>query len=249
MKKQEQNRAQQQEQNQEQNQGKKKDFRSIASATVLVVAVLFSLILSVQVVLRGYAGVAGYSVFRVITGSMEPTLAVDSLVLAKKTAITDIKVDDIVVFFAPTGSGESRIVTHRVVSIGWNEYGAVELETRGDANPVADSDLVTGDDLIGKVVWYTEEEGGVMNIVSFISSKFGFIACIAFPILLLGGLILRACIASIQNEIYRVSRELDLESEKALEEAGHVSAEEYQEIYQRIKAELLEEQKKNHEQG
>lgn len=210
----------------------------------MCLAVLFSLLLSVQIAVRGYADIAGYSVFRVVTGSMEPALPVNTLLISHKTKIEKIQKNDIVVFRSPTGRGSDRIVTHRVVSIVWQEDGSVQLETRGDANPVADGRMVGQEDLIGKVIWHSEKEGGAMAVVSFLSSKIGFMACIALPVLLLGGLILRSCILSIQNDIYRAQRELEEEEETIV---TPVSEEEYQEIYDRIKAELIEEIRNKHE--
>ena len=224
----------------------KKKKREIAGTIVLCFAVLFSLFISIQIVVRGYADIAGYSVFRVVTGSMEPTLSVNTLVVSHKTNIEKIKVKDIVVFRSPTGAGSDRIVTHRVVSVVW-ENGTAALETRGDANPVADSRMVRQKDLIGKVIWYSDKEGGIVSVMGFLGSKTGFLVCIALPILLLGGLILRSCIVSIQKDLYRAQRELARERE--IEAASHISHEEYEEIYDKIRAELIEELKNNHEQN
>lgn len=224
----------------------KKKKRKIAGTIVLCFAVLFSLFISIQIVVRGYADIAGYSVFRVVTGSMEPTLSVNTLVVSHKTNIEKIKVKDIVVFRSPTGAGSDRIVTHRVVSVVW-ENGTATLETRGDANPVADSRMVRQKDLIGKVIWYSDKEGGIVSVMGFLGSKTGFLVCIALPILFLGGLILRSCIVSIQKDLYRAQRELARERE--IEAASHISHEEYEEIYDKIRAELIEELKNNHEQN
>ena len=224
----------------------KKKKRKIAGTIVLCFAVLFSLFISIQIVVRGYADIAGYSVFRVVTGSMEPTLSVNALVVSHKSDIEKIKVKDIVVFRSPTGAGSDRIVTHRVVSVVW-ENGTAALETRGDANPVADSRMVWQKDLIGKVIWYSDKEGGIVSVMGFLGSKTGFLVCIALPILLLGGLILRSCIVSIQKDLYRAQRELAREEE--IEAASHVSHEEYEEIYEKIRTELIEELKNDHEQN
>ena len=229
----------------EENSEKKKQ-RKIAGTIVLCFAVLFSLFISIQIVVRGYADIAGYSVFRVVTGSMEPTLSVNTLVVSHKTNIEKIKVKDIVVFRSPTGAGSDRIVTHRVVSVVW-ENGTATLETRGDANPVADSRMVWQKDLIGKVIWYSDKEGGIVSVMGFLGSKTGFLVCIALPILLLGGLILRSCIVSIQKDLYRAQRELARAEE--IEAASHVSHEEYEEIYEKIRTELIEELKNDHEQN
>ena len=174
---------------------------NVISTCLLCLAVSLCLVISAQVVTRGYAGIAGYSVFRVVTGSMEPTLPVNSLVISHQTPIDSIAQGDIVVFYSPTGIvGRDRIVTHRVVSI-LHQDGVTALETRGDANPVADSYLIGEQRLIGKVVWYTGREREGASVVGFIGSGFGFIACIVFPLLLISGLILRGSITSIRRQL------------------------------------------------
>ena len=46
---------------------------------ILLAAVIFSVTVASQVMKKGYATIAGHSMFRVVTGSMEPTLPVGSL--------------------------------------------------------------------------------------------------------------------------------------------------------------------------
>ena len=58
---------------------------------------------------------------------------------------------------------------------------------------------------------------------------------------------MRSCIVSIQKDLYRAQRELARERE--IEAASHISHEEYEEIYDKIRAELIEELKNNHEQN
>ena len=76
----------------------KKTKREIVGTIILCIMVLFSLLISVQIVVRGYANIFGFSFFRVVTGSMEPTLPVGSILLCRSEAIEDIEADDIVCF-------------------------------------------------------------------------------------------------------------------------------------------------------
>lgn len=215
---------------------------NIISTALLCIAVSLCLVISAQVVTRGYAGIAGFSVFRVVTGSMEPTLPVNSLVVSRRTPIDDIAPDDIVVFYSPTGIvGRNRIVTHRVVSV-LHQDGVTGLETRGDANPVADSYLVGEQSLIGKVVWYAGRESEGASVVGFIGSGFGFIACIVFPLLLISGLILRGSITSIRRQLADARTAADGKGVPQ-EDGAMLSQAEYEELYERIKAEVLAELK------
>lgn len=212
------------------------------SVVVLCAAVALCLVVAVQVAVRGYADMFGYSVFRVVTGSMEPTIPVNAVVVSHREDIERMSVDDIVVFRSPTTGGE-RIITHRVVAVYTESDGTTTLETRGDANPVSDSSPVTQSQLIGRVVWYLDKEGGATRVIGFLSSSMGFIACIVFPILLLGALILRGSINSIRQQLWEVEHQLDEE----LPPEPSLTEEEYEEICRKVRAELMEELKENHE--
>ena len=223
----------------------KRRVGDVVSVAVLCAAVLLCITVALQVAARGYASVMGYSLFRVITGSMEPTIPVNAVIVCHKTDIRDVAVGDVVVFRSADLSGE-KIITHRVSDIHTQSDGTVTLETRGDANPVADGKPVTQQQLIGKVVWYSNKEGGVTRVIGFLGGSIGFLACIVFPILLLGALILRGSINSIRRQLQEVAREMD-EAAASPEKGVELTPEEYEEIYRKVRAEVLEELKNEHE--
>lgn len=216
----------------------------LISTAALCAAVALCMLICFQVATRGYAGFFGYSLFRVVTGSMEPTLPVNTLIACKSTPIEEIRVGDIVVFRSQELEAE-RIITHRVVSVVSGESGAPLLETRGDANPVADRKLVGAYNLIGKVVWNANQESGGFNVIGFLGSGYGFIACIVFPLLVLGGLILRGSLSNIRRQLCAATEALNA-SQKS-DPGAQISKEEYDEMYDRIKAEVLQELKQNNE--
>lgn len=71
----------------------------------------------------------------VISGSMEPTLPVGSLILTKATAASQVDVGAIVT--VPRDDG--TLVTHRVVDIDRPDDGPFALTLRGDANESNDA--------------------------------------------------------------------------------------------------------------
>lgn len=71
----------------------------------------------------------------VVSGSMEPTLPIGSLILTKATAASQIEVGDIVT--VPRDDG--TLVTHRVVDIDHPDDGPSALTLRGDANESNDA--------------------------------------------------------------------------------------------------------------
>ena len=94
----------------------------------------------------------GFSLFRVITGSMEPTLPVDSLIVVRRTDAEQVRNGDVITFYSNDPTLNGAINTHRVASIEW-EHGDLLFITRGDANPIDDPYPVYRQDLIGIMVF------------------------------------------------------------------------------------------------
>ena len=82
-----------------------------------------------------------YKPIVVLSGSMEPTFKVGSIIYYKPVSQSEIKVNDIITF----KMGNS-LVTHRVNQIKNNTY-----ITKGDANDSVDSNPVTYENVKGKV--------------------------------------------------------------------------------------------------
>ncbi len=89
---------------------------------------------------KEYINCCGYTIFQVITGSMEDTIKIKDIVIVKLT--DDVKENDIITYRA----GEN-FVTHRVISIQDKE-----IITKGDANNTEDNPI-SKNDIIGKVVF------------------------------------------------------------------------------------------------
>ena len=118
--------------------------------TAIVFCFLIMIIISkVSMLFTGkqYFEIFGYSVFTVATGSMEPTISQNDIVIVKKT--NDIKVDDIVTY-----EKDGDYITHRVISMSDDT-----LITKGDANNTNDVS-VPRSSLVGKVI-NIFEKGGV----------------------------------------------------------------------------------------
>ena len=86
--------------------------------------------------------VFGYNPLVVLSGSMEPTYKVGSILYYKKVAENDLNKGDVITFY----SNKREVVSHRIVSINDGL-----IETKGDANNVADVNKINYSDVIGKV--------------------------------------------------------------------------------------------------
>jgi len=85
--------------------------------------------------------VFGYQIYRIESGSMEPTLPVGSMILSHNPKdSSSLKKDDIITFI----NSDGLTVTHRIVEVVVSEDGFVHYRTQGD-NPInsPDAELVS----------------------------------------------------------------------------------------------------------
>lgn len=76
-----------------------------------------------------------YQTATVLTGSMQPTMPVGSVVLTTPVAAHDVRVGDVITYRIPVE--DRRIVTHRVVEVLRDDDRPV-VRTQGDANKDSD---------------------------------------------------------------------------------------------------------------
>ncbi|NEX02708.1 MULTISPECIES: class B sortase [Pseudobutyrivibrio] len=109
----------------------------------------------------------GYQSYNVISGSMEPTIPVGSIVYVKPVDFSEISEGDIISFEAG-----ASVVTHRVESI---DESQMLITTKGDANETADFTPVAYTNVLGKAEKYFPIMG---NVAAFISEPVGKIVAI-----------------------------------------------------------------------
>lgn len=223
-----------------------KKIGSALSTLALVISMILCLTVVVQVTTNGYVQIGGISLFRVVTGSMEPEIPVGSLLLCQETDIADIQEGEIICFRSKNPQIMGKIVTHRVVNVTLSGDGEVLLETKGDANLSADAEYVTASNLIGRVHHYSKDNNVMVSLVNVLTDKIGFMMLILFPTLLIAGFILRSCMNNMRRDI-----EIALEEEKRkkAEQDKLYTDEEYAAMLERIKNELLEEMKHDVEEN
>lgn len=239
----------QQEQVQNQDNTKKSGLNprkilKIASSVLLVLTLILCVIVVSQILSQGYVSIGGYSVFRVVTPSMEPTLPVGTLLLAKEVPISDIQVDDIVVFKSKSSDMLGAVITHRVINIHTDTKGSIYLETKGDNNNSPDGNFVEQKNLIGCVMDHTSEDNVFSGVMAALTSPIGFFAFIVFPCLVFGVFVMRGIIKNIQSEMETMTQQIQQE-EKSDSLKKQMDDKEYQELCERLRAEVLEELKQS----
>lgn len=85
----------------------------------------------------------GYSIYRVSSKSMEPELIVGDVILSHKLENPqDLKEGDVVTFDG-ANEYEGRVVTHEIIKEPYEENGVLMVQTKGVANPTADTPITT----------------------------------------------------------------------------------------------------------
>src|SRR5256885_11069134 len=96
-------------------------------------AVVAALLLLALLAIGPHAG--WFQGLTVLSGSMRPTFDAGDIVVATPARVSDLRSGDIIVYLAPPPN--SAVVSHRIVSVR-PDGDSVLVQTRGDANPVAD---------------------------------------------------------------------------------------------------------------
>lgn len=157
-------------------------FNLFNAAAIALILVSVFVLLSVVLTPAGQVPqVLGYSVFRVMTGSMEPEIRSDSLLVVKKTPPEEIAPGDVISFFSPDPALEGAVNTHRVVRIE-EENGEIRFITKGDANLIEDTYPVEESALVGKAVF---KSYGLGKAVSLLSNPLVFGVIVLLPLLII----------------------------------------------------------------
>ena len=157
-------------------------FKLFNAAAIALILVSVFVLLSVVLTPAGQVPqVLGYSVFRVMTGSMEPEIRENSLLLVQKTPPEDIVPGDVISFFSPDPMLEGAVNTHRVVRVE-KENGRIQFITKGDANVIEDTYPVDASALVGKAVFKSYWLG---KTVSLLANPLVFGIIIMLPLLII----------------------------------------------------------------
>lgn len=129
---------------------------------------LIVLVVSAALLKGGDSGapksLAGFSMFTVLTGSMQDEIPQGSLVITQQTDPRELKIgDDITYLSSPTTT-----VTHRIVGIieNYNNTGQRAFETQGIMNARPDEQPVPAGNVVGKVIFHSYALGRAFTVLS-----------------------------------------------------------------------------------
>lgn len=167
-------------------------FCSLIGTLMLLIVIALAVPLTVP-------GYLGYQVYNVVSGSMEPSIPIGSVIYVKTVDPVDITKGDVIAF----QSGDS-VIMHRVVD---NKIVEGTFVTKGDANEAEDMNEVPYTSLIGLVVRHIPVMG---QLLILFGSTFGRVCMICFA----------ACgaLLNILGARFRDTMEYEAERDKEREE-------------------------------
>lgn len=156
----------------------------IVSGVIMAICIILCFYVSVEVIVANNQkrppSFFSLSLSYVPTNSMEDTIKPGDYVLFSKASFDDVEVGDIIVYRSDEGSMEGNFIIHRVVEKN-NDY----LTTKGDNNPIADSEQITKAQVYGKFICVI----GFMNTFSAVNRNvlFAVLIGIVFIMVILQG--------------------------------------------------------------
>lgn len=128
----------------------------------IVTSIIVALAVLLAIALVGVR-LIGFQVFTVLSGSMEPTYHVGSLIYVKDVDYTELEAGDVITFMLD----EDTVATHRIVEVVPDETDSsvLRFKTKGDANAAEDGSLVHHKNVIGTPVFTIPKLGYVANYI------------------------------------------------------------------------------------
>lgn len=133
----------------------KKIWNGFTTVLVCLVVILAVLLVGVRLV--------GFQVFTVLSGSMEPTYHVGSLIYVKSVDPAQLQAGDVITFMLD----EKTVATHRIIQVVPDEEDPTVLRfaTQGDANDAPDGSLVHYKNVVGTPVFTIPKLGYLANYI------------------------------------------------------------------------------------
>lgn len=142
---------------------------------IIVVSIIF-----IQRISDNKLTLGGYSIYTIITESMVPKYNVGDMVIAKKIPITELKVNDDIVYLGNKNDFAGKIVTHQIIEIE-KKGNELYFHTKGIANMIEDP-IVEENQILGKVIM----KGTILSLISkIVNNPYGFYFVIFVPFAIL----------------------------------------------------------------
>lgn len=152
--------------------------------TMFILLAAIVTIISLNTKDRGVTNISGKVLLNIKTDSMQPAINPGDLIITKKYDGEDIKINDIISFFA-FEQNTTIIKTHRVIEIK-NIDGTITFTTKGDNAVGQDEVELTKNDIVS--IYDSSDYNGIRipligGLFSFLQTQVGFLIFIILPLL------------------------------------------------------------------
>jgi len=170
---------------------------------IIISAIIF---IALLVIISSFPITGNIKMFTVLSGSMEPSIHVGSVVVIKP--VSNYKIGDVITF------GKMDVpTTHRITEMKVTE-GEMVYQTKGDANDSPDGEEVNAKDIRGKVMFSIPWFG---YVVDFVKKPMGLMVVIVVPSVIivydqLQGILremkkLKSKVKKVEEEVEEISEE------------------------------------------
>ena len=125
------------------------------------------------------AKIFGAGAYVVLSGSMEPTYPVGSLLYEKKVNPEELEVGDVITYVI----AQDRVVTHRIADVMEDESGSLWFTTKGDNNDIEDANPIHEKNVLGTPILTIPMVG---YLVGFMTSPVGRYVTMGIVVVLFG---------------------------------------------------------------
>ena len=151
--------------------------------TANILSTLAVILALVLVLLLVAPRVFGMHVFTVLSGSMEPSYPVGSLIYVKSVDPFQLKEGDVITFLLD----EDTVATHRIVDIvpDDEEDSVIRFRTKGDANDAEDGSLVHCRNVVGTPIFTIPKLGYFADYIQHPPGMYIAVSAAAIVLLIL----------------------------------------------------------------
>lgn len=160
--------------------------RKILNVIITVILILLIVLVVFLFIMRATGStpsIFGFSVFRVQTDSMTPTLQVGDVILTKSVPAEEIHLGDIITYECRSGDLEGQTITHRVAMEPEERDGVYYYRTKGDKEGAALDEEITYEQVKGR---FECTMPLIDKLYSFFLSPLGLIVFIGVIVVLFG---------------------------------------------------------------
>lgn len=134
---------------------------------IVIPIIIYDIILIAQTSINPneIPNIFGIKTFNIISGSMQPNIDIDDVILVKECEEINLNINDIIAY-----KKDNEVISHRIIAIE-NINNKRIYTTKGDNNEVADTEKVEFKQIEGKYICKIPKVGKILN---FLKNKIVF---------------------------------------------------------------------------